>query len=78
MILVNESFLLDLVYEAFSRGRLSNLDRESMNECFKEYLPTLTYDFDALHLNKKQKIKLENAIKRKLEFMKAMGERWIV
>ena len=72
MLLVNEIFLLDLVYEAFSYGRLSNLDRKSMDECFKEYLPNLTYEFDALHLTRKQKVKLQDGINRKLNFMKAM------
>ena len=71
MILVNESFLLDLVHEAFNYGWRSSIYRKSMNECYKEYLPNLTYDFDALHLNKKQKVKLKEAIKRKLDFMEA-------
>lgn len=74
MILVNEILLLDLVYEAFWYGKLSNFDRKSTEECFKEYLPHLTYEFDALHLNKKQKVKLKNAIKRHLDFMKAMDK----
>lgn len=72
MILVNEIFLLDLIYEVFSNGRISSFERKSTDECFKEYLPNLTYEFDALHLNKKQKVKLKNAIKRHLDFMKDM------
>lgn len=72
MILVNEIYLLDLVYEVFSNGRISSFERKSTDECFKEYLPNLTYEFDVLHLNKKQKVKLKNAIKRHLDFMKDM------
>ena len=72
MILVNESYLLDLVHAAFLWGDFTHFERKPVNERFKEYLPTLTGDFDELHLNKKQKEKLKKAIEKYLEFMKAM------
>lgn len=73
MLLVNEIFLLDLVYEAFCYGRRSSLDRKSTDDCFKDYiLSNLTYEFDALHLTRKQKAKLQEGINKKLDFMKAM------
>lgn len=72
MILVKENYLLDLVHDAFADGWRTSFYRKGMDECFKEYLPKLTYDFDALHLNKKQKVKIKNAIEKHLEFMEAM------
>ena len=74
MILVNENYLLDLVRNAFHWGRFTHFESKSEDECFKEYLPNLTGDFNDLHLNKKQRIKLENAIQRYLEFMEAMDK----
>lgn len=74
MILVNENYLVDLVHEAVRWGKISNFSRESVDECFKGYLGNLTYEFDALHLNKKQKVKIKNAIEKHLEFMEAMDK----
>ena len=74
MILVNESYLLDLVHDAFHWGNFTHFERKPENERFKEYLPNLTGDFNELHLNKKQRIKLENAIQKYLEYMEAMDK----